>query len=91
MQKDWNLPTHYTKHTIDESIQKLIDNRTKTQLTSIILIDMLKDDDECKHMAGWYAEILQAILDGDRIDYPEKEEFLIFHKSLLDVYRSEQK
>ena len=86
MELNWNTTTHYTKQAIDEACDNLVNNRVKTQLTSIELIKMLRSDEDCKEYETFYATILEAILNGERVDYPEKEEFLILHKSLLQVY-----
>ena len=90
MQKNWNLPEHYTKPAIDEACMKLVENRTKTQLTSIELIRMLRSDEECKQYERFYATILEAILNEEEVGYPEKEQFLILHKSLIEVYKETQ-
>lgn len=91
MEKIWNTTSHYTKQAIDEACEKLVNNRTKTQLTSIELIKMLRSDEECKQYEKFYATILEAILNEEDVSYPEKEEFLILHKSLLDVYKEVNK
>lgn len=90
MEKNWNTPDHYTKPAIDEACMKLVENRVKTQLTSIELIKMLRSDEECKQYETFYATILEAILNEEEVGYPEKEQFLILHKSFLEVYRQEQ-
>lgn len=90
MEKNWNLPDHYTKPSIDEACIKLVENRAKTQLTSIELIRMLRSDEECKQYETFYATILEAILNEEEVGYPEKEQFLILHKSLLEVYKETQ-
>ena len=90
MEKNWNIPNHYTKPAIDEACMKLVENRLKVQLTSIELIIMLKSDEECRQYETFYATILEAILNEEEVSYPEKEQFLILHKSLLEVYRKEQ-
>lgn len=90
MEKNWNTPDHYTKPAIDEACEKLVENRVKTQLTSIELIRMLKSDEECRKYETFYATILEAILNEEKVGYPEKEQFLILHKSLLEVYRESQ-
>ncbi len=90
MEKIWNTTSHYTKQAIDEACEKLIKNRVKTQLTSIELIRMMQSDEECKQYEKFYATILEAILNEEEVGYPEKEEFLILHKSLVDVYKETQ-
>jgi len=90
MEKNWNTTEHYTKPAIDEACMKLVENRVKTQLTSIELIRMMQSDEECKQYRKFYATILEAILNEDEVSYPEKEQFLILHKSLLEVYRESQ-
>ena len=91
MEKNWNAPDHYTKPEIDEACKKLVENRVKVQLTSIELIRMLQSDDECRHYEKFYATILEAILNEEEVGYPEKEQFLILHKSLIQVYNENQK
>lgn len=90
MEKNWNTPDHYTKPAIDEACKKLVENRIKTQLTSIEIIRMLKSDEECRQYETFYATILEAILNEEEVGYPEKEQFLILHKSLLEVYKETQ-
>ncbi|MGV6830265.1 MAG: hypothetical protein ACWA5P_01725 [bacterium] len=88
-EKIWNTTTHYTKHQIDEGWNKLIENEVKTKLTSIEIIKLLKSDKECKSYLKFYTTIIEAMFKGEKVDYPEKEEFLILHKSLVEVYKSE--
>lgn len=90
MEKNWNTTSHYTKSAIDEACKKLVNNRLKVQLTSIELIRMLKSDEECRQYETFYATILEAILNEEEVSYPEKEQFLILHKSLLEVYKEVQ-
>jgi len=90
MEKNWNTPDHYTKPAIDEACRKLVENRLKTQLTSIELIKMMQSDKECRQYEKFYATILEAILNEEEVGYPEKEQFLILHKSLVEVYKETQ-
>lgn len=80
---------YYTKESIDLAISKLIDNRLQTQLTSIELIKMMASDKTLQGEQRFYAMILEAILSEDeKISYPEKEQFLILHKCLIDTYKA---
>ncbi|QQV90426.1 hypothetical protein Harreka1_19 [Olleya phage Harreka_1] len=77
---------YYTKESIDLAINKLIDNRTQTQLTSIELIKMMASDETLQGEQRFYAMILDAILSTDeKVSYPEKEQFLILHKCLIET------
>lgn len=77
------------KENIDKSINRLIEKRTEFQMTSIALIEMLNGDDECKGEMDFYWRICEAILNEDKsLSYDEKEQFLILHKSLIEVYNN---
>ena len=79
---------HYTKESIDLAINKLIDNKIQTQLTSIELIKMMASDETLQGEQRFYAMILEAILiTGEKVSYPEKEQFLVLHKCLIETYK----
>ena len=78
-----------TKENINNSINRLIEKRTAFQMTSISLIEMLHDEEECKGEMDFYWRICEAILNEDKsLSYDEKEQFLILHKSLIEVYNN---
>ena len=78
-----------TKENIDISINMLIEKRIEFQIVSIALIGMLNGDDECKGEMEFYWRICEAILNDDNsLSYDEKEQFLILHKSLIEVYNN---
>lgn len=72
---------------IDEACVKLVDNRVNVQLTSIELIKMMRTDETCNKYQKFYASILEAILNEENVSYEEKEQFLILHTSLIEVYK----
>lgn len=75
------------KENIDKSINRLLEKKTEFQITSIALIKMMHDDGELEGEMGFYARIVEAILKEDKsLSYDEKEQFLILHKSLIEVY-----
>lgn len=48
---------------------------------------MMHDDGGLEGEMGFYARIVEAILNEDKsLSYDEKEQFLILHKSLIEVY-----
>ena len=75
------------KEVIDEACAKLVNNRAKTQLTSIELIKMMRTDETCTEYQKFYASTLEAILNEENVSYEEKEQFLILHTSLIEVYK----
>ncbi|MCD8423569.1 hypothetical protein LNI94_11810 [Tenacibaculum finnmarkense genomovar ulcerans] len=77
----------YTKESIDNALQVLIDNKARTQVTSIGLIAMMASDESLKGEQRFYSMILEAVLSGEKVSYPEKEQFLILHKCLLETYK----
>jgi hypothetical protein len=75
------------KQAIDLAIDKLIQNRTDFQITSVALIKMMHDDGELQGELDFYWRICEAVLEDDKsLSYDEKEQFLILHKSLVEVY-----
>ncbi len=75
------------KENIDKSINRLLEKKTEFQITSIALIKMMHDYGELDGEMGFYARIVEAILNEDKsLSYDEKEQFLILHKSLIEVY-----
>jgi hypothetical protein len=63
-----------TKENIDKSINRLIEKRTKFQVTAIALIEMLSGDEECKGEMEFYWRICEAILNKDKsLSYDEKK------------------
>ena len=75
------------KGNIDKSINRLLEKKAEFQITSIALIKMMHDDGKLEGEMGFYARIVEAILNEDKsLSYDEKEQFLILHKSLIEVY-----
>ena len=75
------------KENIDKSINRLLEKKAEFQITSIALIKMMHDDGELEGETGFYARIVESILNEDKsLSYAEKEQFLILHKSLIEVY-----
>ena len=80
-----------TKENIDKSINRLIEKRTEFQVTAIAIIEMLNSDEECKGENDFYWRVCEAILNEDKsLSYDEKEQFLILHKVLIEVFNDVQ-
>lgn len=75
---------------IEETFDKLINNEY-FNITVIELIRMVynsKDVDEMEGNMKFYAQIIECVHNNDlkSVSIEEKEQFLIFHKSLMDIY-----
>lgn len=80
---------------IDLAFNKFIEYRTQFNLTVIELIEMVNNASDADEMMGqmrFYAQIVECIQEGDlkSVSYEERKQFLIFHKSLLDLYKNKQ-
>lgn len=73
---------------IEKQINRLLEKRTEFQLTSINLIKMMVDSGDCEGELQFYVRISEAILNEDiSLSFDEKEQFLILHKVLIDIYK----
>lgn len=83
-----NETDFYTKQSLDKSLLRMRYNRVGTQLTSINLIAMMSSDESVKGELDFYVRIIDELLTGDmeKISYPEKEQFLILHKAMVETY-----
>jgi len=72
---------------IDNLIEEIIADKTKFQLTTILLIDMMVESGDCQEYLGFYSRICEALLDeNDKVSHEEKEHFVAIHQSLLQIY-----
>ena len=79
-------PNYYTKESIDKAIEDIKEDELGVKIASLELIKMMSEDESLKGEVIFYPPILEALFKEEKISYPEKEEFLILHKSLKEVY-----
>lgn len=77
---------YYTKESIDKAIESIKQDELAIKVASLELIKMMREDESLKSEIIFYTTILEAIFQEEKISYAEKEEFLILHKSLKEVY-----
>lgn len=77
---------YYTKESIDIAINNIKDDEIGVKIASLELIKMMSKDESLKGEIIFYTTILEAIFSKEKISYPEKEQFLILHKALMETY-----
>lgn len=77
----------YTNKSIDSSIETMLNDVKKTMITCNELIRMMSKYKDLKGHLAFYKSILEDLLiDHTKVNYIEKEQFLILHNCLVETY-----
>lgn len=77
----------YTKKRIDSAIDTMLKDIEKTMITCNELIRLMTGEEGLKGHLAFYKSILEDLLtDHTKVNYIEKEQFLILHKCLVETY-----